>query len=132
MTAAVSSDISEVANKCVSKAQQGFVEGRLIDRYILGFDGALVAPSVRMPAPGVGLLIDFMQAFPSLGHDWLLAILKAMHLPPRFVSFVRSLYKDVRSDPELRREAAARMPMTSGVRQGCPLSGSIFALAIDP
>lgn len=70
LTIGVNHDIMEVVDKGVCDAQQGFVQGRLIDRAVLGLDGAVTALSVQRPLLGVGVLMDFAQAFPSLAHDF--------------------------------------------------------------
>lgn len=70
-TIGINNDLAPVVDKCVSPAQRGFVQGRLIDADILGMNGAMAAMSLQAEAQGVGLLIDFAQAFPSLAHSWL-------------------------------------------------------------
>lgn len=91
LTIAVNSDLAEIADQCISQAPQGFAQGRLIDKNILDLDGALAALSVQQLALGVGVLIDFMQAFPPLADGWLFAVLSAMCFPAKLIAFVRSI-----------------------------------------
>jgi hypothetical protein len=78
------------------------------------------------------LFIDFRAAFPSVLHGWIRLALLATGLPHLFVRAFSSLYIDVTAAIRFGNGAASSIPMLSGIRQGCPASGAIFAICIDP
>lgn len=132
LTFAANNDLALVADSCVSPSQRGFVSERFIDADTLGMDGAMAALSLRCRERGAGRLVDFAEAFASLAHYWLFAVQEAMRLPRKLIRFLRSLYRGIFTDLEFRGEATARIVMSSGIRQGCLLSGIVFAFALDP
>ena len=53
--------------------------------------------------------------------------------PPGFLCrFLRSIYCDSTTHVEFAGAARGQFPMARGVRQGCPASGFLFAMAFDP
>eukprot|EP00959_Pyramimonas_sp_CCMP1952_P097971 2047620-Pyramimonas_sp.AAC.1 len=75
---------------------------------------------------------DFGQAFPSLAHSWVLKVLNAMLLPPPLVTFTEFLFSGVCCYGALGTDLTLLFWISSGIIQGCPSSGCIFALAADP
>eukprot|EP00973_Karenia_brevis_P087918 12193854-Karenia_brevis.AAC.1 len=71
----------------------------------------------ELPLPIV-MTYDFKAAFTSLSQKNLYAVLIAMQVPTGLLQLIMSIYK------------AAKV--TSGVIQGCPLSGTLFVLATQP
>lgn len=78
------------------------------------------------------LFVDVSNAFGSVPHAYLWDVLFRMGLPPDVLLTLKDLYEG--STTEYRTEAGPPVTatVTRGVRQGCPLSGILFALAIDP
>lgn len=72
--------------------QCDFVQGRAIVAAI-SMDEALDALRLRAKACGVGLLIDFPQAFPGLAHGCVFLLLQAMRLAAGLIGMIRSLYR---------------------------------------
>lgn len=124
--------LGDVARTTVASPEQGFVAGRRIEECLIGFDGACVVASWRAEGGAAGLLLDFAQAFPSLSHRWLFLVMERMQLPPEPVRIARSLYLCNTTTFEVAGAPVAVVMLASGIRQGCPLTGSLFALALDP
>ena len=81
---------------------------------------------------GVMSLIDMEAAFPSISHQYLWHVLDKMGLPPNWIRALTFFYQD--SSHFLQHEGSKifMFNVQSGVRQGCPLSPVLFALALDP
>ena len=75
---------------------------------------------------------DIAAAFPSLGHDWLWAVLARTGLPQGYLTFIESRYFGPRGFASVQGSKQFLFYLQSGVMQGCPLSGSVWALAMDP
>jgi hypothetical protein len=129
---ALNCPLAEAATVTVHPRQRGFVHGRsLIDNVleVEGFGQSYTIAEADNPAI---LLFDLMAAFPSLSHQWLFVVLRRMKVPKRVLRAFAALYKDCFATILLLGGRWRRVPMLSGIRQGCPASGTLFALAIDP
>ena len=76
-------------------------------------------------------LYDFSAAFPSVAHDFMFIILTALKFPQGLFLFLKPLYTNNRCIGCFDGVSMFLYFICSGIIQGCPLSGSIFALAID-
>ena len=69
---------------------------------------------------------------PSLSHDYLFEVLERQGIPAQFISGIRSFYTNNFHSIRLDGEESPSVVVNSGVRQGCPMSPVLFALALDP
>eukprot|EP00959_Pyramimonas_sp_CCMP1952_P151237 3164621-Pyramimonas_sp.AAC.1 len=93
----------------------------------------LLGHAVFQGADRAGLfLLDFVAAFPSLAHAWVLPVLQPMLIPECVVDAVKQLYRDIYTSIRLGGGTIRGYCITRGIKQGCPLSGVLFALAADP
>ncbi|CAM2113207.1 unnamed protein product [Caretta caretta] len=72
------------------------------------------------------------KAFDRVDHGYLLGTLQAFGFGPQFVSFLRVLYASAECLVRLNWTLTKLVSFGRGVRQGCPLSGQLYALAIEP
>ena len=80
----------------------------------------------------VSFLTDFAAAYLSVTHSWIFSVLENTGLPDFLCRFLRSIYKDSITHVELAGAERGHFLMARGVRQGCPASGFLFAVAFDP
>ncbi|CAM2097126.1 unnamed protein product [Caretta caretta] len=78
------------------------------------------------------LSLDQEKAFDRVNHGYLLSTLQAFGFGPQFVSFLRVLYASAECLLRLNWTLTEPVSFRRGVRQGCPLSGQLYALAIEP
>ena len=78
------------------------------------------------------LLTDFAAACPSVNHSWIFSVLENTELPSFICRFLRSIYSDSITHVEFAGTARGQFLMARGVRQGCLVSGFLFAMAFDP
>ena len=78
------------------------------------------------------LLTDFSAAFPSVNHTWILSVIEKTELPDFISRFLRSIYSDSITHVEFAGATWGHFFMARRVRQGCPASGFLFAIAFDP
>lgn len=78
------------------------------------------------------LFFDFQTACPSLARRWLMAVLSCMRVPWHIRRIIEQLYADCESLLLFAGEVVGRITVTSGIKQGCPMRGTLFALAVDP
>lgn len=128
----VNSILAPIAARTVADPQRGFVIQRNIADDIVGLDGAMSSLSLLLGCRAAALLFDFANAFPALCHDWIFAVLVAMGLPSRLIAIIRMLYHDFRTETIYGGAVVTTISLHSGIRQGCRLSGTMFALSLDP
>ncbi|CAM2111379.1 unnamed protein product [Caretta caretta] len=78
------------------------------------------------------LSLDQEKAFNRVNHGYLLNTLQAFGFGPQFVGFLRVLYASAECLVKLNWTLTELVSFGQGVQQGCPLSGQLYALVIEP
>ncbi|CAM2095772.1 unnamed protein product [Caretta caretta] len=78
------------------------------------------------------LSLDQEKAFDRVDHGYLLGTLWVFSFRSQFVGFLQALYTDVECLVRLNWTLTEPVSFRRGVWQGCPLSGQLYALAIEP
>ncbi|XP_023284603.1 receptor-type tyrosine-protein phosphatase F-like [Seriola lalandi dorsalis] len=107
------------------------VPGRLISdnitliRDILNLSGSLGCE--------LGLIsLDQEKAFDRVEHQYLWRTLQAFGFSSGLIAKIQVLYNDIESVLKINGGLSAPFRVQRGVRQGCSLSGMLYALAIEP
>ena len=74
------------------------------------------------------LSIDQMKAFDRVNWKFLTRVLEAQNFPPLLLEWVNILYTDISSCVRLNGFTSALFAVSRGVRQGCPLSPTLYTL----
>ena len=77
------------------------------------------------------VLFDFKAAFPSMSHDYMMAVLDHIGVPRHSLNFIKALYDDNRCVLSCKGRLFDGFAVSSGIRQGCPLSPLLFVATID-
>ncbi|CAM5146674.1 unnamed protein product [Natator depressus] len=78
------------------------------------------------------LSLDQEKAFDRVDHGYLLSTLWAFGFGPQFVGFLQVLYTSAECLVKFNWTLTEPVSFGRGVQQGCPLSGQLYALAIEP
>ncbi|CAM2104268.1 unnamed protein product [Caretta caretta] len=94
----------------------------------------VIHPDQTYTVPGRSIFDNLFleKAFDRVDHGYLLSTLQAFGFRPQFVSFLRVLYASAECLVRLNWTLTKPVSFGRGVRQGCPLSGQLYALAIEP
>jgi len=76
--------------------------------------------------------LDQEKAFDRVEHPYLWKTLAAFGFKKDFIMMVQVLYSDIESVLKVNGGLCAPFKVERGVRQGCSLSGMLYALAIEP
>ena len=125
-----------------SRLQRGFVPDRQMIENVLDLDTAARIYGARghedfeqgelsTLCPLISLW-DLMAAFPSVKHGWLFVVIENAGFPSGWINIIKAMYTLVRTFARCDADLLFLYWVLSGVLQGCPLSGMIFAFAIDP
>ena len=114
----------------ISIIQRGFITGRSMLENVLEIDlrmRLLALQEVR----ALVVFFDFEAAFPSIAHPFIWRILKEIGVPRCFIRALRKLYHNNIQTVRFSGNTSYSFPANSGIKQGCPISPIVFALAID-
>lgn len=76
--------------------------------------------------------MDPEKAFDRVDHDYLFKMLKAFGFGDGFLAWMDLLYADASCMIKIDGGLSQPLSVQRGIRQGCPLSGQLYALAIEP
>ncbi|KAI4872000.1 hypothetical protein NFI96_008836 [Prochilodus magdalenae] len=80
-----------------------------------------------------GLLsLDQEKAFDRVDHEYLFSTMRHFGFGEVFMSWVRLLYTDASCLIKVGGGLSLPVPVRRGIRQGCPLSGQLYAIAVEP
>ena len=75
--------------------------------------------------------IDFMKAFDSLNHKFLIFLLEHIKLPRPSINAIQFLINDLQALTTFKGTTPQKIKLEKGVKQGCPLSPLLFALIME-
>eukprot|EP00959_Pyramimonas_sp_CCMP1952_P425224 8907048-Pyramimonas_sp.AAC.1 len=78
------------------------------------------------------LLFDFKSAFPPLLRPLIFWTLEVLEIDPRIIQAIKKLYSGIRVQVVFGGVRGAFFSVLRGIKQGCPLSGTLYALTVDP
>lgn len=79
-----------------------------------------------------GLLFLDQKAFDQVSHEYLGKLPTSLGFSRAVISHDRLLYRGTSSLMKINQRLGAPFPVTRGVRQGCPLSGLLYTVSIEP
>ena len=107
--------------------QVGFVKSRNIETALHTID------SVMRQAPSTySVAVDFEKAFDSISHDYLLTVLQRFKFPLKFINLIAKFLSLGSSCIKVGGILSSSFAIRRGIRQGDPLSGLLFVLALEP
>ena len=123
-----------VVARCACQIQNGFVLGRQLLQNIVNLDTfarAVTFGDASMFLP-ILMFFDFAAAFPSVLHRWLFKVIEKQGMPEGMRNVVKALYSNCKAFMRTPSGLHFLFVILSGVLQGCPFSGTLFVLVLDP
>ena len=113
----------------IERDQTGYIKGRYIGENIRVISDIIEQHEHK---EGMILFLDFEKAFDSLEWDYLFKVLDLMNFGPSFLNWIHTFYKNIYSCVINNGYSSDFFSLQRGVKQGCPLSGLLFVLAVEP
>lgn len=126
----MNSAIHPAVEEMIGTEQQGFLLGRLIDNHVLGINEDFYG-AMRRGNKLLVLFLDNIKAFDSIEHEFLFKIIERMGFPKWVTLFIKGLFHSATVEPSFGQKGHYSIPISRGVKQGCPLSPTLFILAIE-
>ena len=110
-----------------SEVQAGFTKNRRISDNLLVLDYC-VKESFKRKKPLYLISIDFQKAFDSIKRVTLIYALKKYRIHPLIIDFIENIYSGDKTQLYFNNIHQQDINITSGIRQGCIGSSSLFLL----
>ena len=120
----------QLLNPWVSPQQQGFLGQRSILKNVLDIDYASMTTALTH-SNGALVLFDFASAFPSMSQTYMFDLLTKLGVPKNALNMIRALYDNNRCIIQTNGVQVDGFTMSTGVRQGCPLSPLLYAVCAE-
>ena len=129
-TKALALRLKKVLPQVINNAQTGYIEGRFIGQNIRQISDIL-SFAAEQNIEGIAAFIDFEKAFDSLEWEFLLKAIETLNFGSDFKRWIQVLYNNISSCTVNNGFSSPFFSLHRGVRQGCPLSGMLFILAVE-
>ena len=122
--------IEKVLPYLINPTQTVYVKGRFIGESIRLILDIMEYTNYK-DIPGVAVFLDFEKAFDSVEWNYIQKCLEATNFGPHLRQWVHVFYHNISSCVVNNGYASESFLLERGVRQGCPLSGMLFVIAIE-
>ena len=119
--------VDAIAEEILPESQCGFRRGRGTTDMVFTLR-QIQEKSREQQKPLYMVFIDLTKAFDSVNRDALWKVLQKMGCPPKFVSLVKQLHEGMTAEIVSEGEKSETFHVQTGVKQGCVLAPTLFAL----
>ena len=129
-TKAIALRMENVLPKIINESQTGYLKGRYIGESIRTISNIMSFTKTHN-VPGLAVFLDFEKAFDSLEWNYLQKCLEVFNFGPQLRQWIRVIYSNISGCVLNNGHATRHFNLGRGVRQGCPLSGTLFVIGIE-
>ena len=131
LSKAFANRLMEAMEQSIHRDQTYCVPGRsMVDNVYLIRDVLEVSKSIGIDTGLISL--DQEKAFDRVEHNFLWKIMEKFGFSAGFIARIKVLYSEVESVLKFNGGLCAPFRVCRGVRQGCALSGMLYALSLEP
>ena len=127
----LSSRLRKVLGSIIHLDQSCGIPGRTIQDNVHLIRSIISSHSMKRQPIGL-IQWDQEKAYDRINHQYLLETLNRFGFGPQFIKWIRLLYTNATFQIKMNNALSKKISFNSGVRQGCPLSGGLYVLCIEP
>ena len=120
-----------ILHEIISDEQKGCVPGRFIGDNIRYIED-LLHEIENQSENSIVLMLDQEKAFDRVEWQWLFSTLERFNFGPRFISHLKTLYRNAKSCVMTNGFQSAYFNITRGIRQGDSLSALLYIIQFEP
>ena len=132
ISTAIASRFKKVINRIISSSQTAYIKNRfIVENSRLVYD--VISHINQTSSPGLIMAADFEAAFETVSWPYLRAVLSEMGFGNKFISLINSMYLNSNNFSRivLNGFLGEKIYIHRGVRQGDPVSGFLFNIAVE-
>jgi len=122
--------ITPSTESILSDHQNGFRKGRSVRSNLTFFNEKFYSSFEKGNFYDI-LFIDFCKAFDSIAHEAIFKLLKKVGFNDGYVNMIKALFDDAFCYTNVKGAKRRIIKFKAGVKQGCPLSPTLFILVVD-
>jgi hypothetical protein len=111
--------------------QTAYIKGRNIADNLQMLNSVIGMSDIEENINATAIALDAQKAFDSVNHEYIVTLLCKIGLH-NFVPIFKLLYNNLANDILINGRISGRYNISNGVKQGDPLSCSLFLLSIEP
>lgn len=118
-------------NDVISKTQKAGLPERYIQDIHYNLESYIRYTKNRIHDAFI-MTIDYAKAFDTVNHSYLLGVLDKIGLNQRAQRMFKKIYKEMKCKVEVNGSLTKNIKIRRGIRQGCPMSMTLYALSTEP
>ena len=126
----LSNRLQNIIPSIVNTDQTAYIKGRYMGQNIrLLLD--IINNYNTKDKQGFIMTLDFTKAFDTLEWNFMFKVMKFFNFGESFIKWIKLLYEEPISYIKNNGHLSEQISISRGIRQGCPISGLLFILAVE-